>query len=98
MNALTDLIAGLRRDAGDYAKDVQGVPMSHELVWDARNVRAWDAAEALERQAAQEPTDEQVEAAAEAILDASFGQELPEAPIDLARAALRAAYATGGAA
>lgn len=41
--------------------------------------------------AAQEPTDEEVEAAAEAILEAAFGQELPEAPIDLARAALSAA-------
>jgi len=28
------------------------------------------------------------EAAAEGVLDAAFGQELPEAPIDLARAAL----------
>ena len=32
-----------------------------------------------------------VEAAAEAILEACYGQELPEAPIDLARAALTAA-------
>src|SRR5690625_4069782 len=31
------------------------------------------------------------EAAAEGIYDAAFGQELPEAPIDLARAALEAA-------
>jgi len=31
------------------------------------------------------------EAAAEGVLDAAFGQELPEAPIDLARAALTAA-------
>lgn len=32
-----------------------------------------------------------VDAAAEGIYDAAFGQELPEAPIDLARAALTAA-------
>lgn len=34
-----------------------------------------------------------VEAAAEAILEACYGQELPEAPIDLACAALTAALA-----
>lgn len=34
---------------------------------------------------------EAVEAAAEAIMHAAFGQELPEAPEDLARAALEAA-------
>lgn len=39
----------------------------------------------------QEASDAEVEAAADAILEAAFGQELPEAPIDLARAALRAA-------
>ena len=38
-----------------------------------------------------EPSDAEVEAAADAIVEASFGQELPEAPIDLARAALIAA-------
>jgi len=32
-----------------------------------------------------------VEAAADAIIDAAYGQELPEAPEDLARAALEAA-------
>lgn len=32
-----------------------------------------------------------VEAAADALCEATFGQELPEAPIDLARAALEAA-------
>lgn len=31
-----------------------------------------------------------LEAAADAVIDASFGQELPEAPIDLARAAVSA--------
>lgn len=36
-------------------------------------------------------TDEIREAAADAILEAVYGQELPEAPIDLARAALEAA-------
>lgn len=41
----------------------------------------WDGAE----------TTGAVERAAEAILDACYGQELPEAPIDLARAALTAA-------
>lgn len=35
--------------------------------------------------------EEAVEAAADAIVDAAFGQELPEAAIDLARAALEAA-------
>src|SRR5690625_4743145 len=34
--------------------------------------------------------EEAVEAAAEGIYDAAFGQEVPEAPIDLARAALEA--------
>lgn len=34
--------------------------------------------------------EEALEAAAEAVIDASFGQELPEAPIDLARAAVMA--------
>ncbi|MDJ1370647.1 hypothetical protein [Gulosibacter molinativorax] len=33
-----------------------------------------------------------IERAAEGLHDAAFGQELPEAPIDLARAALRAAF------
>lgn len=42
------LIAQLRQDAGDYAKVAQGIPMSHDLSWDARDVRAWDAATALE--------------------------------------------------
>lgn len=43
-----DLVAGLRKDAGDYAKIAQGIPMSHDPEWDARNMRAWQAAEALE--------------------------------------------------
>ena len=42
------LIAQLRQDSGDYAKAAQSIPTSHELVWDARDVRAWDAATALE--------------------------------------------------
>lgn len=33
-----------------------------------------------------------IERAAEGLHDAAFGQELPEAPIDLARAAFRAAF------
>ena len=36
-------------------------------------------------------SNEAVEAAAEEIMSAAFGQELPEAPLDLARAALEAA-------
>jgi hypothetical protein len=36
-------------------------------------------------------TEEALEAAADAIIDAAFGQELPEDAIDLARAALEAA-------
>jgi len=46
---LPALIESLRADAGDYAKYKQGIPMSHDLEWDARNVRAWEAAEALSR-------------------------------------------------
>lgn len=42
------LIAGLRRDAGDYAKAAQGIKTSHDLEWDANNVRAWDAANLIE--------------------------------------------------
>lgn len=42
------LVTGLREDAGDYAYVARGTPMSHELSWDARNQRAWDAATALE--------------------------------------------------
>lgn len=38
-------------------------------------------------------SDEAVEAAANAIIDRAYGQELPEAPDDLARAALEAAAA-----
>lgn len=62
------LVAQLRQDAGDYAKVAQGVPMSHELSWDARDVRAWDAATALEALLTRDagllvdaPTEEQVE-------------------------------------
>lgn len=43
-----ELIDGLRHDSGDYAKQVQGIPMSHELSWDESNVRAWEAAEQIE--------------------------------------------------
>lgn len=38
-------------------------------------------------------TQERIEAAADAVMDAAFGQELPEAPYDLANAALAAADA-----
>ena len=47
-------------------------------------------------QASRPVTDEQIEAAAEAIIGTCFGQELPEAPIDLARAALEAAREVQG--
>lgn len=52
-----ELIAGLRCDAGDYAKVAQNIPMSHELSWDARNVRAWEAAEALSQPVQVEDTE-----------------------------------------
>ena len=46
--SIKELIAALRRDAGDYAKVAQNIPVSHELSWSARDVRAWAAADALE--------------------------------------------------
>lgn len=41
------LIVALRRDAGDYAAHVQGTPIGRDLTWDQRDVRAWQAAEAI---------------------------------------------------
>lgn len=49
------LIEALRDDAGDYAVHMRGAPMSHELSWDARDVRAWRAADALEAAAGVAP-------------------------------------------
>jgi hypothetical protein len=44
-----ELIQSLRRDAGDYRFVALGVePVGQVLSWDQRNVRAWQAAEALE--------------------------------------------------
>lgn len=37
----------LRKDAGDYGVMKRGVPMSHELSWDAREQRAWVAADTI---------------------------------------------------
>lgn len=42
------LIAALRKDAGEYAIHVRGDNAGHDLSWDQRNVRAWQAADALE--------------------------------------------------
>jgi len=55
-----------------------------------------DALAGAQRAASPAVTDGMVERAAEALIDASFGQELPEAPIDLARAALEAALTAPG--
>lgn len=42
-------IAGLRYDAGDYAKHVEGKAEKGEVLeWDRQNVRSWDAANLIE--------------------------------------------------
>lgn len=64
---LRDLVEMLRHDAGDYAREVSGIPMSHELSWGPRDVRAWRAAAAIEALLSLKrgaPSNEQIERAA----------------------------------
>lgn len=49
-----ELIEGLRHDAGEYATFCQTVDVKGlQLSWDQSNVRAWDAAELLEKRTAE---------------------------------------------
>ena len=43
-----ELVNRLREDSGDYGVMKRGIPMRHELSWDARDQRAWAAAEAIQ--------------------------------------------------
>lgn len=50
----TELVDGLRQDAGEYATFQQAEDLNGlQLSWDQRDVRAWQAAERLEKRAAE---------------------------------------------
>lgn len=55
-----ELIAGLRADAGDYGRMKREGSSAELLSWDQTNVRAWEAADALESLSVSPPAEVEV--------------------------------------